>query len=84
MVHALRTGESPLTDACQPLRASTETFVAKARTAGLLRPGLRAADVFTIVAALAWAADQRQDTDDDLRRMIDVVLLGMYLPGENS
>jgi hypothetical protein len=34
--------------------------------------------VFTILVALAWAADQRGDTDDDLRRMIETVLVGMY------
>jgi hypothetical protein len=33
--------------------------------------------VFTLVASLAWAADRRNDTDDDLRRMIRIVLAGM-------
>ena len=80
VVQALRSDDSPLTDACQPLRATTGTFVDRAKAAGLFRPQLRAADVFTIVAALAWAADKRGDTDDDLRRMIDTVLRGMYLP----
>jgi AcrR family transcriptional regulator len=78
VVHALRTGESPLTDACQPLRATTGVFLDRAKAAGLCRPELRTADVFTIMAALAWAADKRGDTDDGLRLMIDTVLVGMY------
>lgn len=77
VVRALRT-ESPLTHACEPLRETTHGFVEKAVRAGLLRADLAPADVFTILVALAWAADQRGDTDDDLRRMIETVLVGLY------
>lgn len=60
--------DSPLKDACDPLSASTERLLARATAAGYTRDTLDPRDVFTLVASLAWAADRRNDTDDDLRR----------------
>jgi hypothetical protein len=33
--------------------------------------------VFTLIASLAWAADTRGDSEDDLRRMVRLVLEGL-------
>jgi AcrR family transcriptional regulator len=77
VAHALRDDSSPLKSACEPLQTSTELLLRRAQQAGAARPGLRASDVFAIIAALAWAADTRNDTDADLRRMIALVLAGM-------
>jgi AcrR family transcriptional regulator len=77
VAQALRDDSSPLKSACQPLQTSTELLLRRAQQAGAARSGLRPGDVFAVVAALAWAADARNDTDADLRRMIGVVLAGI-------
>jgi AcrR family transcriptional regulator len=78
VAQALRDDSSPLKSACQPLQTSTERLLHRAQQAGAVRSGLRPGDVFAVVAALAWAADTRSDTDADLRRMIAVVLAGIH------
>jgi AcrR family transcriptional regulator len=77
VAQALRDDSSPLKSACQPLQTSTELLLHRAQHAGAARSSLRPGDVFAIVAALAWAADARNDTASDLRRMIAVVLAGI-------
>jgi AcrR family transcriptional regulator len=77
VAQALRDDSSPLKSACQPLQTSTELLLSRAQQAGAARRGLRPGDVFAVVAALAWAADTRNDTDADLRRMIALVLAGI-------
>jgi AcrR family transcriptional regulator len=68
---------SPLRTSCQPLLATTETLLDRAREAGAVRADASARDVFSIVASLAWAADSRDDSDEDLRRLLGLVLAGL-------
>jgi AcrR family transcriptional regulator len=77
VAQALQNDSSPLKSACEPLQTSTELLLHRAQQAGAARSGLRPGDVFAVVAALAWAADARNDTDADLRRMIAVVIAGI-------
>jgi AcrR family transcriptional regulator len=77
IAQALSDEDSPLQTACQPLRESTDVLLARAQGAGGARTGLDPADVFLIVSAIAWAADVRGDADDDLRRLLDLVLTGL-------
>jgi AcrR family transcriptional regulator len=80
IAEALSDHGSPLNTACQPLEVATERLLSRARSAGHTRETLDPHDVFTLVASLAWAADKRTDTDDDLRRMIRIVLGGIERP----
>ncbi|HXC76778.1 MAG TPA: helix-turn-helix domain-containing protein [Candidatus Acidoferrum sp.] len=77
VAQALRDDSSPLRYACQPLQTSTELLLHRAQQVGAARADVRPGDVFAVVSALAWAADTRNDSDADLRRMIALVLAGM-------
>ena len=51
------------------------------------RTDLDPVDVFTLVASLAWAADTRGDSEDDLRRMVRLLLEGLCVkvpPSQSS
>ena len=80
VVRALQEGESPLRHACQPLEESTDRLVTLAKGADAIRPDLDSHDVFTLIGSLAWAATARGDSDEDLRRMIRLVLEGISAP----
>jgi AcrR family transcriptional regulator len=77
VAEALRNDDSPLNKACQPLRETTDVLLQKAKSASAVRSDLSGDDVFTIIASLAWAAGKRDDSDKDLRRMIDIAYRGM-------
>jgi AcrR family transcriptional regulator len=77
IAQALRDEESPLCMSCVPMRSITETLVGKAQKAGVVRDSVAAADVFALVASLAWTADHRGGGDADLRRMLDLVTNGL-------
>ncbi|HEY5223924.1 MAG TPA: TetR/AcrR family transcriptional regulator [Microbacteriaceae bacterium] len=77
IAQALRDGESPLCISCVPLRSITETLVEGAQKAGTVRDAVSAADVFALVASLAWGADRRGGSDEDLKRMLSLVTTGL-------
>jgi len=49
----------------------------RAQHDGAARADASAGDVFALVSSLAWAADQRGDSDADLRRMLALVTDGL-------
>lgn len=77
IARALSGDGAPLAHACQPLLVWTERLLARSTQTRFTRKDLDPVDVFTLVSSLAWAADTRGDSDDDLRRMIHLVLEGL-------
>ncbi|MCU1489627.1 MAG: TetR/AcrR family transcriptional regulator [Acidimicrobiaceae bacterium] len=77
IARALSDDGAPLSHACQPLLVWTEQLLARSTRTSFTRTDLDPIDVFTLVASLAWAADTRGDSEDDLRRMIHLVLEGL-------
>ena len=79
IARALSDDRAPLSHACQPLLVWTERLLARSTQTSFTRTDLDPHDVFTLVASLAWAADTRGDSEDDLRRMVRLVLEGLRL-----
>jgi AcrR family transcriptional regulator len=77
VAQAFRTESSPLRTSCVPLRTITATLLERAQQAGAVRADASAGDVFALISSLAWAADQRGDSDDDLRRMLALITTGL-------
>ena len=77
IARALSDDGAPLSHACQPLLVWTERLLARSTQTSFTRTDLDPIDVFTLISSLAWAADTRGDRDDDLRRMIHLVLAGL-------
>ncbi len=77
IARALSDDRAPLSHACQPLLVWTERLLARSTQTSFTRVDLDPHDVFTLVASLAWAADTRGDSEDDLRRMVHLVLEGL-------
>ena len=77
VAQALQDEKSPLCISCDPLRATTATLLTRAQETGAARQDAQASDVFALVASLAWAADRRRATDDDLKRMLALVTSGL-------
>lgn len=77
VAQAFRSESSPLRTSCVPLRTITSTLLERAQQAGVARADASAGDVFALVSSLAWAADQRGDSDADLRRMLGLVTGGL-------
>ena len=80
IARALSEDGAPLAHACQPLLVWTERLLARSTQTSFTRTDLDPVDVFTLVASLAWAADSRGDSEDDLRRMVHLVLQGLCVP----
>lgn len=77
VAQAFRSESSPLRTSCVPLRTITSTLLERAQQVGVARADASAGDVFALVSSLAWAADQRGDSDADLRRMLGLVTGGL-------
>jgi AcrR family transcriptional regulator len=77
IARALSDDGSPLARACQPLEDWTERLLARSTQTSFTRADLDPHDVYTLVSSLAWAADTRGDSEDDLRRMVHLVLEGL-------
>ena len=77
IARALNDDRAPLSHACEPLLVWTERLLARSTQTSFTRTDLDPIDVFTLIASLAWAADTRGDSEQDLRRMIHLVLEGL-------
>ena len=87
IARALGDDRAPLAHACQPLLVWTERLLARSTQTSFTRVDLDPNDVFTLVASLAWAADTRDDSEQDLRRMVHLVLDGLCVnvpPSQSS
>jgi AcrR family transcriptional regulator len=77
VAQAFRSEESPLRTSCVPLRDITKQLLTRAQEAGAVRGDAESGDVFALVSSLAWAADRRGDSDDDLRRLLSLATGGL-------
>ena len=84
IARALGGDGSPLSHACQPLEDWTDQLLARSTLTGFTRADLDPHDVFTLVASLAWAADTRGDSQQDLDRMVQLVLDGLCVKAPPS
>ena len=77
VAQALGDKGSALYTSCVPLRSMTGTLLERAQQAGAVRASASERDVFSLVASIAWAADRRGDSDDDLKRLLGLVTSGL-------
>ena len=84
VARALGDDGAPLSHACQPLLVWSERLLARSTLTSGTRADLNPVDVFTLVASLAWAADTRGDSEDDLRRMVHLILEGLCVKAPQS
>jgi AcrR family transcriptional regulator len=77
MTHALQVQDSPLYTSCVPLKSTTARLLQRAQENGNASKAASAEDVFTLVSSLAWAAENRGDSQSDLRRMLALVSAGI-------
>jgi TetR/AcrR family transcriptional regulator, Clp-modulated transcription factor len=84
IARALSGEGTPLGHACEPLEVWTERLLARSTQTSFTRTDLDPHDVFTLVASLAWAADTRDDSEDDVRRMVHLVLEGLCVNAPQS
>jgi AcrR family transcriptional regulator len=77
IARALSDEGSPLGHACQPLEDWTERLLTRSTQTSFTRLDLDTHDVFRLVASLAWAADTGNYSEQDLRRMVHLVLDGL-------
>ena len=84
VARALGDDGAPLSHACQPLLVWSERLLARSTQTSGTRTDLDPIDVFTLVSSLAWAADTRGDSEQDLRRMIHLVLEGLCVKAPQS
>ncbi|GAA4161645.1 TetR/AcrR family transcriptional regulator [Gryllotalpicola daejeonensis] len=74
---ALQDPSSPLCSSCQPMTKGTATILARAKEAGAVRADVQASDLNALIGSLAWAAEQRGDSDAALRRLIKLATSGL-------
>jgi hypothetical protein len=56
----------------------TQKLTQRARDAGIIRPGVTAADVSALISAAAWTAERT--SADDADRLLDLAFSGLREP----
>lgn len=74
---ALQDPDSPLCTSCQPMTNGTVKILARAKDAGAVRADVQASDLNALIGSLAWAVEQRGDSDAALPRLIKLVTDGL-------
>jgi AcrR family transcriptional regulator len=69
---------SELHESCVRMADFTDRLTARARAAGVLRPGVTAADITALISAAAWTAEQTSAEAAD--RLLDLALTGLRQP----
>jgi AcrR family transcriptional regulator len=69
---------SELHESCVRMADFTDRLTARARAAGVLRPGVTAADITALTSAAAWTAEQTSAEAAD--RLLDLALTGLRQP----
>jgi AcrR family transcriptional regulator len=67
--------QSELHDSCLRMTAFTEDLTARAADAGVIRPGITAADLSALISAAAWTAERTSAEDGE--RLLDLAINGM-------
>ncbi|MFJ6694905.1 TetR/AcrR family transcriptional regulator [Streptomyces sp. NPDC091272] len=74
LMHGLKDEASDLNHACTTMQASGEQLLVRAQHAGDIRPDITPAELFTLIAATAWA---RENAPDEAGRVLTVLLDGL-------
>ena len=74
---ALDDTTSPMSSACDPLRARTGVFLDEARASGEPVGAVTADEVFELVLALSWAVDRFGDDEAAARRRVAIATAGI-------
>jgi AcrR family transcriptional regulator len=69
---------SELHESCVRMADFTDRLTARARAAGVLRPGVTAADITALISAAAWTAEQTSAESAD--RLLDLAFTGLRQP----
>ena len=69
---------SELHESCVRMADFTDRLTARARAAGVLRPGVTAADITALTSAAAWTAEQTSAESAD--RLLDLAFTGLRQP----
>jgi AcrR family transcriptional regulator len=74
---ALRNRESPLGQSCSLAVDATGMLLARAQEAGVVRADVTSDDLLVIANSLAWAAEKKGRSLDDVPRLLDIFLAGL-------
>lgn len=77
VMDALRDAASPLKTAASPLQLRTQMLLMRAQEAGDVRDDLDSDEVFALIVSTSWISDRLGDSEESLRRRIDVVFAGV-------
>jgi AcrR family transcriptional regulator len=69
--------KSPFRPTCDSSVAVTDTLLARAQAAGLIRQDVKASDLVVIANSLAWATDHNGASTGDLPRLLDLMVMGL-------
>jgi AcrR family transcriptional regulator len=69
---------SELHESCVRMAGFTEQLTARAREAGVIRPGITGTDVDALISAAAWTAERTSPQDAD--RLLDLAFAGLREP----
>lgn len=68
---------SPLHGSCEAMRQAAAGLLTAAQRAGVIRADLTAAELFALVTAIAWTAEQAPDLEDRRERLLRLVTEGL-------
>ena len=71
---------SPLHAAVEPLRDATASLLASAQAANAIRADLTADELFALVTAVGWIAEQTPTLDNHRERLLALILDGLTRP----
>ena len=77
LMAALLDEQSELHASCAAMRAAATHLLDRAQQAGRARPDLTAAELFALVAGVAWAGQQAPDQDGLTNRLLSLATTGL-------
>lgn len=83
LIATLNDPESDLYASCHAMREAGAALLARARQAGEVRSDVPGPDLFLLVNAAAWAAEQMPDDPEVAERLLRVILDGVRPPGRS-
>jgi AcrR family transcriptional regulator len=77
VAQALKDNHSPLGLSCSLVDVGTEALLARARQEASIRADVDAHDLVSLAGSLAWIAESRNGSPDDLAKMLDIYFAGL-------
>lgn len=72
---------SSLYASCRGIHTAGAELLARAQESGDIRPDLDASELFALINAIAWAAEQTPDTAGQADRFLDLIMQGLHQRG---